>query len=118
MTVSLMAETIEIQFDDDATLLGTIKVLETKDSKGNKVPTYFFQTEDSVLVTPSEAENPGDTNEELDGMEIRLLSGDNDELDAFINQRVMVIAKVTGGDDLHMHNFGLYLESTETIIPR
>ena len=117
-SLSLVADTIEVKFDDDATLLGSIKVIETKDNQGNAVSTYFFETEDEVVVVPSEKEDPGNTNEALEGMEIRLLSGDNEALKEFVGRDVMVIAKVTGGNDLHLYNFGLYLESAETIIPR
>ncbi|MCB1099228.1 MAG: hypothetical protein KDN22_26900 [Verrucomicrobiae bacterium] len=106
---------VEVVFRGRATLSGKIEQIKTHDDDGNAVFPLYLYTDKPIVVKPAVDFDPGDTNRELDGIEVKLLEGDAAGLERHRGKTVTVRGKVATGTGLHCHGFGLYVASLKDI---
>jgi hypothetical protein len=108
-----------VTFGDRATLQGTLQQIKTYGDNGAVFP-FYLKMPKGVIVRPDDNYDPGDTNQELDGMEVIMLEAvDIYETECLLNQykdkEVIVEGHVSGGSSLYCFNFGLFVDSTRSI---
>ena len=105
----------EIIFGDSALLNGKIEQIKTYDGEGRAVFVNFLYTSQEIIVRPSETQFPENANESVDGMEIKMINGNDGQLEQFIGKNVTVKGSVSGGLDLHCFGFGFFVDSLRDV---
>ena len=59
--------------------------------------------------------DPADTNQVLDGMEVKMVEGDDSKLERYIGKKVTITGDIATGTDLHCFGFGLFVDSLKNI---
>ncbi len=104
-----------LKIGQQTTLVGQIKQIKTYDQNGNTVYPYYLFTKRLIAVSPSGAYNPGDTNKILDGMEIKLINGDQRILSQYDGRELQIDGTVAPGQGLYCLKYGFYVESIANI---
>lgn len=105
----------ELVFGNKATLSGKLEQIKTNDADGNAVFPFYLTTDSGIIVKAAVDFDPGDTGEELEGMEVKLIGGDDSALEPFNGKKVTISGQVSTGTDLHCHAFGLFVDSIKNI---
>jgi hypothetical protein len=102
-------------FGNKATLSGKLEQIKTNGDDGKAVFPFYLATDNGIIVKAAVDFDPGDTDKELEGMEVRLIAGDDSALEAFNGKRVTIRGQVSTGTGLHCHAFGLFVDSIKNI---
>lgn len=105
----------ELVFGNKATLSGRLEQIKTNDADGNAAFPFFLTTRNKIVVKAAADFDPGDTDEELEGMEVKLIGGDDSALEAFLGKNITICGRVSSGTGLHCHAFGLFVDSVKNI---
>ena len=103
-------------FGEPATLTGRLEQIKTYDENGRAVFPYFLNTESKIMVKPAFDFDPGDTNEVINGIEVKIIGQPDAVLDQFKNQKVTIKGQVATGVNLYCFNFALFVNSPRDII--
>jgi hypothetical protein len=104
----------ELVFGNKATLTGRLEQIKTY-GDGMAVFPFYLYTDNGIIVKAAVDFDPGDTGEELEGMEVQLLKGDDSALEPFNGKRVTISGRVSTDTDLYCHAFGLFIDSIKSI---
>lgn len=105
----------ELVFGNKATLTGKLEQIKTNGEDGNAVFPFYLTTDNGIIVKAAVDFDPGDTGKKLEGMEVRLIKGDDSALESFNGKRVTISGQVSTGTGLHCHAFGLFVDGIKNI---
>jgi len=105
----------EVTFGDKVTLTGTLEEIKTYDEDGKAVFPFFINTERPLIVLPDQGFAPADSEQELNGLEVKMLNGNDEVLEQFRNKRVKIHGRVATGVDLYCYDIGIFVESLDDI---
>ena len=105
----------EYVFGNKATLSGKLEQIKTNGEDGKAVFPFYLTTDNGIIVKAAVDFDPGDTGKELEGMEVRLIGGDDSALEAFNGKRVTISGQVSTDTGLHCHAFGLFVDGIKNI---
>ncbi|MEM7147013.1 MAG: hypothetical protein AAF591_17915 [Verrucomicrobiota bacterium] len=106
---------LEIVFGNNATLSGRIEQLKTYDDAGKAVFSYYLYTDNKIIVKPAIDFDPGDTNQVLDGMEVKTLGGKDADLEQYKGMQVTINGHVSSGTGLNVYGFAMYIDGSKKI---
>jgi hypothetical protein len=102
-------------FGEKATLTGKLEQIKTNDDDGKAVFPYYLTTDNGIIVKAAVDFDPGDTGEKLEGMEVKLIKGDDSALEPFKGKRVTISGQIATDTGLHCHAFGLFVDAIKNI---
>lgn len=105
---------IELKFGEPATLSGRIEQIKTYGDDGAVFP-FYLKTARKLIVRPAADFDPGDCDEEIDGMEVKLSGADDSALEPYKGKDVTVTGRVATGVGLYCFGFGLYVDALNDI---
>lgn len=105
----------ELVFGNRATLAGTLEQIKTYDDDGKAVFPYYLRTKGNLIVRAAPDFVPENADEEVDGMEVKMLGGDDSALEPYNGKTVTIRGKIGTGVGLYCFGFGLYVDGIKNI---
>lgn len=105
----------EFVFGRQAAITGKLEQIKTYDHDGKAVFPFYIRTQGNLIVRAAPDFVPENADEEIDGMEVRMLGGDDSALEPYHGKTVTIRGQIGTGADLYCFGFGLYVGRKENI---